>query len=66
MAMKYFTNAGIGFEGKSIAINPTHIVSCFENTDDKGDVTTILYGVTGASWQVQDAYMECVARLNEV
>lgn len=66
MSVKLFTNAGIGFEGKSVALNPAHIVSCFENVDENQNVTTILYGVTGTSWQVSDSYLDCIARLNEV
>jgi hypothetical protein len=65
MALKYFTNATNGYEGKSIAINPAHVVSCFETPSLNGDVTTI-YTVTGLTYLVTDSYMESVARLNEV
>ena len=66
MALKYFTNATNGYEGKSIAINPSHVISCFETPTMEGGTITNIYTVSGLSYLVTDAYMEVVARLNEV
>lgn len=66
MALKYFTNAQNGFEGKSVAINPTNVVSCLETPTMAGDSVTTIYTVSGLTYLVTDAYLETVARLNEV
>ena len=70
MALKYFTNAFKGNASDTIAINPNHVVSVFESvwtnheTNEVNSVT-VIYGVTGSSWQVSDSYLDVVARLNE-
>jgi hypothetical protein len=75
MALKYFTNAfkANAFNGNSsdsIAINSNHVVSVYESiftnseTNEVNSVT-IIFGVTGNSWQVTDSYLDVVARLNE-
>jgi hypothetical protein len=70
MALKYFTNAFKGNSSDSIAINPNHVVSVYESiftnseTNEVNSVT-IIFGVTGNSWQVTDSYLDVVARLNE-
>lgn len=66
MALKYFTNAENGFEGKSVAINPINVVSCFETPTMTGDTVTNIYTVAGLTYLVSDTYLEVVARLNEV
>jgi hypothetical protein len=70
MALKYFTNAFKGNANDSIAINPNHVMSVYESiftnseTNEVNSVT-IIFGVTGNSWQVADSYLDVVARLNE-
>lgn len=70
MTLKYFTNAFKGNPSDSIAINPDHVVSVFEGmwtnheTNEVVDVTNI-FGVTGATWQVEEDMFTVVARLNE-
>jgi hypothetical protein len=61
-----YTNASKGFEGESIAINSTKIASVIEFKPEEGNAVTILYALNGNSWEVQDNYLEVVARLNEV
>jgi len=69
MALKLFTNSSPDYIGQSIAINPDAVVSVFtyDKTDDDGVDTpvTVIYGATGTSWEVQESYLEVVARLNE-
>lgn len=70
MALKYFTNAFKGNATDSIAINPNHVMSVYESiftnseTNEVNSVT-IIFGITGTSWQVTDSYLDVVARLNE-
>lgn len=66
MALKYFTNATNGYEGEPIAINPVHVVSCFETPTMSGGKVTNIYTVTNLSYLVTDSYLDVVARLNEV
>ena len=70
MALKYFTNAFKGNASDSIAINPDHIVSVYESVSttsesDEKEWVTVIFGVTGASWQVEEDMATVVARLNE-
>ena len=63
---KFFINASKGFEGESIAINTSKIATVIEFKPEEGDPVTILYALNGNSWEVQDSYLETVARMNEV
>lgn len=70
MALKYFTNCFKGNVTDSIAINPKYVVSVFESEiadDEEGTnprtVTNIFVGVT--SFQVEESYLDVIARLNE-
>lgn len=67
--LKYFTNASSGFEGQSIAINSDIVAAVFElispDANTKLQVRTVIFGVNGTDWHVQDPYLEVVARLNE-
>jgi hypothetical protein len=72
MKFKYFTNASEGFEGSSIAINPSFIVSVLEkkitvaaNDGNKEDTQTILFGGANGTWIVTEDMLTVVARLNE-
>jgi hypothetical protein len=70
MALKYFTNAFKGNANDSIAINPNHVMSVYESIFTNSETNevnsiTIIFGVTGNSWQVADSYLDVVARLNE-
>lgn len=60
----FYTNASKGFEGESIAISSTKIASVIEFKPEEGDAVTILYALNGNSWEVQNNYLEVVARLN--
>lgn len=65
-----FKNAFKGNATDSIAINPSHVVTVFESviTDtDTNEVKSVtnIYGVTGNMWQVEDDYLNVIARLNE-
>ena len=70
MGLKYFTNAFKGNASDSIAINPNHVMSVYESVFTNPETievnsVTIIFGVTGNSWQVTDSYLDVVARLNE-
>ena len=70
MALKYFTNVFKGNASDSIAINPDHVISVYESVStvsesDEKEWVTVIFGVTGASWQVEEDMATVVARLNE-
>ena len=70
MALKYFKNAFKGNASDSLAINPNHVVSVYESvsidaTTEEKDWVTVIFGVTGSSWQVEEDMATVVARLNE-
>ena len=70
MGLKYFTNAFKGNANDSIAINPNHVMSVYESIFTNSETNevnsmTIIFGITGNSWQVTDSYLDVVARLNE-
>ena len=72
--LKYFTNALEGNASQSLAINPAHVVTVFENVitykDTEDNITevkpvTCIFTTTGTTYNVTDTYLEVVARLNE-
>ena len=72
--LKYFTNALEGNASKSLAINPVHVVTVYENNltfkDAEDNVTevqpvTSIFTVNNITYNVTDTYLEVVARLNE-
>jgi hypothetical protein len=70
MTVKLFQNAFKGNVSESIAINPAHVMSVFESKSidpesSEEEVLTNIFGVTGNTWQVTDAYLDVIARLNE-
>ena len=70
MGLNYFTNAFKGNAHDSIAINPNHVMSVYESIFTNSETNevnsiTIIFGITGNSWQVTDSYLDVVARLNE-
>ena len=69
MALKLFTNASLGFEDQSIAINSDIVASVFElitpDENVKLQVRTVIFGVNGTDWHVKESYLEVVNRLNE-
>jgi len=69
MALKLFTNASLGFEDQSIAINSDIVASVFElitpDENVKLQVRTVIFGVNGTDWHVKEPYLEVIARLNE-
>jgi hypothetical protein len=70
MAVKMFTNLFKGNASDSVAINPAHVVSVWEaiQVTEANEVSTVtsLFTVTGQTFQLEDTYLEVVARLNEV
>jgi hypothetical protein len=70
MAVKMFTNLFKGNASDSVAINPAHVVSVWEaiQVTETNEVSTVtsLFTVTGQTFQLEDTYLEVVARLNEV
>lgn len=70
MTMKFFTNSFEGNASTSIAINSDHVVSVFETiltNSETNEVTqsTSIFTVNGIQFQVTDAYLDVIARLNE-
>jgi len=70
MAVKLFENAFKGNASNSIAINPAHVMSVFESESinpesGEEEVLTHIFSVNGNTWQVKDAYLDVVSRLNE-
>jgi hypothetical protein len=62
--VKIFKNSFKGNISDSIAINPDAVISVFEANDSVGIPVTIIY-CGGISYEVEDSYLEVVARLNE-
>lgn len=70
MAMKFFTNAFEGNASTSIAINSSQVVAVFETiftNSETNEVTqsTSIFTLNGIQYQVTDAYLDVIARLNE-
>ena len=63
MSLKFFTNQFKGNASASIAINPRYVISVFESTVEGNTITTIYSA--GTTFQVEDNYLDVVARLNE-
>ena len=72
--LKYFTNALEGNASQSLAINPVHVVTVYENNltfkDVEDNVTevqpvTSIFTVNNITYNVTDSYLDVVARLNE-
>ena len=70
MAVKMFTKLFKGNANDIVAINPAHVVSVWEGiqVSETNEVSTVtcLFTVTGQTFQLEDTYLEVVARLNEV
>ena len=70
MAVKYFKNAFKGNANDSIAINPAHVVTVWESiyvnpeTNESQAITNI-FGTSGNTWQIDEPFLDVVARLNE-
>ena len=68
MSLKYFTNFYKGNVTDSIAINPEYVISVYESEavteDEETKVVTNIYSA-GTNFQVEDSYLDVVARLNE-
>ena len=69
MSVKIFTNLFKGNATDSVAINPAHVVSIWEGiqVSETNEVSTVtcLFTVTGQTFQLEEKYLEVVARLNE-
>jgi hypothetical protein len=69
MSVKIFTNIFKGNATDSVAINPAHVVSVWEaiKVTEANEVSTVtsLFTVTGQTFQLEETYLEVVARLNE-
>jgi len=69
MSVKIFTNIFKGNATDSVAINPAHVVSVWEGiqVSETNEVATVtcLFTVTGQTFQLEETYLEVVARLNE-
>jgi len=72
--LKYFTNALEGNASKSLAINPAHVVTVYENnlefrdsngSINKSNAVTCIFTVNNVTYNVTDTYLEVVARFNE-
>ena len=72
--LKYFTNALEGNATQTLAINPAHVVTVFENyityKDADDNITeltpvTCIFTTGNITYNVTDTYLEVVARLNE-
>ena len=72
--LKYFTNALEGNASQSLAINPDHVVTVYENNltfkDAEDNVTevqsvTSIFTLNNITYNVTDTYLDVVARLNE-
>lgn len=57
--LKYFTEKNPVHGSRSIAVNPNNVATVFEDKE----FTTILL-VSGRSIEVEDKYLDVVARLN--
>jgi hypothetical protein len=69
MSVKIFTNIFKGNATDSVAINPAHVVSVWEaiKVTEANEISTVtsLFTVTGQTFQLEETYLEVVARLNE-
>jgi hypothetical protein len=69
MSVKIFTNLFKGNATDSVAINPSHVVSVWEGIQvtETNEVSTVtcLFTTAGQTFQLEDKYLEVVARLNE-
>lgn len=66
-----FTNAVKEHEGKSITINMDRVISIFEKTahvvtanESKEKTVTILYAGPNEIWEVEESYLNVIARVN--
>ena len=70
MSVKIFTNTFKGNATDSVAINPAHVVSVWEGVQvsetNEVSTSTCLFTVAGQTFQLEETYLEVVARLNEV
>lgn len=68
MSLKYFTNFYKGNYTDTLAINPEYVISVYESEVSTGDkktkVVTNIFSA-GTNFQVEDSYLDVVARLNE-
>ena len=62
--LKIFKNSYKGNNSDSIAINPSKVIAVYEANDNVGIPVTMIY--TGAvTYEVEDSYLDVIARLNE-
>ena len=62
--VKIFKNSYKGNNSDSIAINPDHVIAVYEANDGVGIPVTMIY-CGAVTYEVEDSYLEVVARLNE-
>ena len=72
--LKYFTNALEGNATQTLAINPAHVITVYENNltfkDTEDNVTevqpvTSIFTVNNITYNVTDTYLDVVACFNE-
>jgi hypothetical protein len=62
--LKIFKNSYKGNLSDSIAINPDHVIAVYETKDSIDVPVTMIYcGVV--TYEVEDSYLEVIARLSE-
>lgn len=66
-----FTNAVKEHEGKSITVNMDKVISIFEKTahvvtanESKEKTVTVLYAGADGSWEVEESYLNVIARVS--
>lgn len=64
--MLKFTNLNRDRLDMPIYINKDHIVSVFEEPNDGGSLTTVIYGgPRGEQWHVEESLGEVIRKINE-
>ena len=62
--MKIFKNSYKGNNSDSIAVNPDKVIGVYEANDSVGIPVTMIY-CGSVTYEVEDSYLEVIARLNE-
>jgi hypothetical protein len=62
--MKIFKNSYKGNNSDSVAINPNQVIAVYEANDSVGIPVTMIY-CGSVTYEVEDSYLEVIARLNE-
>ena len=61
MKLLKFTNHAGGREGDPIYINSEHIVAVYENHDEGGSLSTVIYGgIHTVEWYVEESLDEVI------